>query len=315
MKNWDDRMTRRQLATCLAGVACGLGQGGVCRAQTGGRPLRLAISASHLAGVNLNDARASIHVWMQQATRNRSVRAELVPEVFLDSERMIRSIREGALDGFAITSWEYMKASSSVDPAYLLVPDYSVQGLRYLLIVHRTSPVQSLAQLRERQVLLLGTPDMCLSNAWLATHLAAQGLPAPERFFSSQEIRSKPTQVLLPVFFQRADAACVTDRGFATASELNPQLGKDLRTLAASPALVPGFFAFHRDCPPEERRLFQQALLTLGSDPASQQILALFQATTFRTKTAAFLEPTLEMLRQYERLGNQSLTPVGRGVR
>jgi ABC-type phosphate/phosphonate transport system substrate-binding protein len=196
-----------------------------------------------------------------------------------------------------------------------LVSDYAVQGQRYLLVVHRTSPVLSLAQLRDRQVLFLETPEMCLSNAWLATQLATQGLPAPERFFSRQETRSKLTQVLLPVFFQRADAACVTDRGLATAVELNPQLGRDLRTLAASPTLVTGFFAFHRNCPPEERRLFQQALLTLGSDTASQQILALFQASKFHVRTAAFAEPTLEMLRQYERLGNQSLTPAGRGVR
>jgi ABC-type phosphate/phosphonate transport system substrate-binding protein len=156
---------------------------------------------------------------------------------------------------------------------------------------------------------------MSLANAWLATLLASQGLPAPERFFSSQESRSKLTQVLLPVFFQRADAACVTDRGLATATELNPQLGRDLRTLVVSPALVPGFFGFHRACPPAVRQRFEQALKSMGSDSASQQFLALFQTTALFTKTAAHLEPTLEMLRQYEKLGNQSLTPAGRGVR
>jgi ABC-type phosphate/phosphonate transport system substrate-binding protein len=314
-RNSDDRMTRRQLAACLAGVAVGFGQAGPGRAQTGDRPFRLAISAAQLAGVNINDARASIHVWLQQAVRNLRIRVELVPEVFLDSERMIRAIREGALDGFTITTWEFLKASGLVDPGFLLLSDYIVQGLRYLVVVHRTSPVRSLAQLRDRHLLMFEHPDMCLSNAWLATLLASQGLPAPERLFSSQEARPRLTQVLLPVFFQRADAACVTNRGLATAIELNPQLGRDLRTLVASPALVTGCFAFHRACPPAERQRFQQALLDMGSDPASQQIMALFQATTFSTRTAAFLEPTLEMLRQYERLGNQGLTPAGRGVR
>jgi ABC-type phosphate/phosphonate transport system substrate-binding protein len=313
-RNLDDRITRRHLVACLAGGAGGLGQGGPCRAQTGESPFRLAISASQLAGVNFNDARASIHVWLQQAVRNLRIRVELVPEVFLDSERMIRAIREGTLDGFSITAWEFMKASSLIDPGFLMVSQYTAQGLHYLMVVHRTSPIRSLAQLRDRQVLTLEHPSMCLSSAWLATQLASQGLPAPERFFGSQEARPKLTQVLLPVFFQRADAACVTNRGLATAIELNPQLGRDLRTLVASPAVVAGFFAFHRACPPAERQRFQQALLEMGSDPASQQILALFQATTFSTRTVAFLEPTLAMLRQYERLGNRSLAPAGRGT-
>jgi hypothetical protein len=303
MQGAEVQITRRECLTLMTGVAAAVLSPGLCRGEKPGHILRVAISADTLAGANVNDARAAYKVWVREVTRQfPSTIAQMVPEIFLPSEELIRDVRQAMIECFGITALEYVKVADLIDPDYLLLQDYLSEGMEYVLLVHNSSPFKKLADLRGAQLVTHYHRDMVLSPAWLGTMLAANNLPQTDHFFASQKLTDNLNQVVLPVFFRRTDVACLARRNWETAVELNPQLGRDLRFLAVSPKLVPIAIAFRRGCSPEGRKILIDSILRVASVTAGQQIVALYQSHGFIVRPTSIMNSTIEMVRQFERI-------------
>jgi hypothetical protein len=265
--------------------------------------LRVAISADTLAGANVNDARAAYRVWISEVTRQfPSKVAQMVPEIFLPSDDMIRGVRQGAIECFGVTALEFAKVADLVDPDYLLLQDYLSEGMEYILLVHKNGAFKKLADLRGAQIVTHFHRDMVLAPAWLGTMLASSNLPQPEKFFASQKATDNLNQVVLPVFFHRADGACLARRNWETAVELNPQLGRDLYPIAVSPRVVPIAIAFRRGCSIDGRKLLIDSILKVATIAAGQQIITLYQSHGFIVRPTSVMNSTMELVHQYERV-------------
>jgi ABC-type phosphate/phosphonate transport system substrate-binding protein len=296
-------MTRRRFSTLLAGLAASVALARRGFGQSAPRPLRVAISVDTLAGANVNDARAAYRVWSQEVSNILGVRsAELVPDVFIPSEQIVRMIRQGTIDLFGITAWEYAQVVQFVDPSSILLEDSEADGLEYVLVVRNDSPFKELSDLRGGHLTTHHHRDMNLLPAWIGNLLAASNLPPMDVFFGDQVMRDSITQVVLPVFFRRMDAAGLERRHFDTAVELNPQLGKDLHALIVSPKVIPISLCFQKNCSPEGKKLLMNAIAKVESIPAGQQIVALYQSRKLVPRTASCMNSTLEMLHQYARV-------------
>jgi ABC-type phosphate/phosphonate transport system substrate-binding protein len=306
MDTLQKKLTRRQTLEFIFSASVATLAPRLCPAQTQGHVLRVAISTDTLAGANVNDARAAYKVWVNEVSRQFPMGvAQMVPEIFLPSDEMTRGIRQGTIECFGVTALEFVKVADLIDPGYLLLQDYLADGMEYVLLVHQKSPIKTVADLRGAQVLNHFHRDMVLAPAWLSTLLAASSLPQPEHYFGSQKQIDNLNQVVLPVFFRRADAACLARRNWETAVELNPQLGRDLRALAVSPRIVPIAIAFRRGCSAEGRKALIDAILKVSSIAAGQQIVALYQSHGFIVRPASVMNSTLEMIRHFERLSTQ----------
>jgi phosphonate transport system substrate-binding protein len=305
------RMTRRLFSGLLAGTAASLSWGRAGWSQGGSRIMHVAISAETLAGANVNDARAAYKVWSKQvASSLGNSTAELVPDVFIPTDQMVQMVRQGSVDMFGITAWEYAKLQDFVDPSTILLDESFVNGLEYVLLVHNAGPCKKLSDLRGRQLAVYHHRDMTLFPAWMGNLLAAENLPRMEAFFCQQIVRESLTQTVLPVFFRRMDAAVVIKSSFATAVELNPQLGRELRVLATSPPVIPIILCFRKNASPEGKRELIANINRTQSLPAGQQIEALYQFKRLVMLPSNCMNATMEMLRQYER--NMSRSPGAR---
>jgi ABC-type phosphate/phosphonate transport system substrate-binding protein len=274
------------------------------------RPLRLAISADTLAGANVSDARAAYLVWLREVARHYPVQtAVVVPDVFIPSDELIREVRQGSLDCYGFTAPELAKLLDLTEPSTLVLQDYLADGMQYVLLVHRNSAFKKLADLRGAHVVSHLHRDMVLAPAWLGTILASNGLAQAEHFFSRQTVSDKINQVVLPVFFRRVEAACLVRQSWETAVELNPQLGRDLVALAVSPKLIPIGFGFRRNTSPEMRKALVASILNISSYAAGQQIVALYQSRAFALRPLSVMNPTLDMLREFERVSVQGGAP------
>ncbi len=296
-------LTRRRAIQLMAGAAAATVKPGFSLPEKPDHVLRVAISTDTLAGANVNDARAAYKVWVNELTRHfQSNVAQMVPEIFLPSEDITRGIRQGTIECFGVTALELVKVADLLDSESLLLQDYLADGMEYVLLVHDKSPFRKVADLRGAQILTHYHRDMVLAPAWLGTMLAGLNLPQPERFFARQKLTDNLDQVVLPVFFHRADAACLARRNFETAVELNPQLGHDLRAIAVSPKIIPIAIAFRRGCSEEGRKVLIDSILKVSSITAGQQIISLYQSHGFIVRPTSVISSTLEMVRQFERL-------------
>lgn len=305
-------MTRRRWLALAAGLAAADWASRLCLAEGNRHILRIAVSTDTLAGANVNDARAAYKVWTNEVMRQDPISsAEMVPGIFLPSEEVIREIRQDAIQGFGITALEFLKVADLVDPDSVLLQDYLSDGLEYVLLAHNDGRIKRIADLKGAQVLVHLHRDMVLAAAWLGTLLAANNLPQPEHFFSGQKQVDNLNQVVLPVFFHRAEAACLTRRNWQTAQELNPQLGRDLGVLAISPKLIPNVIAFRRGCDPEARMALFAAISKMASLSAGQQIVALYQSHGFISRPTSVMNGTLQMLHDFQRASGQLGNPRG----
>lgn len=294
-------VTRRQFSALFAGLVASAFLPRLGFAANAARPLRVAVSMETLAGANVNDARVAYRVWSQEVTKNLGISwAELVPEVFLPSEQIVRMIKEGSVDMFGITAWEFLKVIDMLDST-LLIEDYLAQsgGMEYVLLVHNASPFKQIGDLRGRHLVIHHHRDMNLVPAWIGNLLAADKLPRMDLFFGEQTLRDSVTQVVLPVFFRRIDAACLARKHFETAVELNPQLGKDIRVLAISPKVIPIVLCFHKNCSRESKVRLIDVITRAESMPAGQQIIALYQSRVLVPRPASYMNVTLDMLHRY----------------
>lgn len=267
------------------------------------RRFRVGMSTDTLAGANVNDARAAYRVWSDEIAHDLDLnQTEMIPEIFVPSAQMIQMIRNGEIDCFAISAWEYAKVIDLIDPTEMAVENYAANGMEYILLVHAAGSYQSLADLRGAKIVLHHHRDTLLVEPWLNLLLTTSHLATGKKFFDAIERRDNLTDVVVPLFFRRTAAVALTRRSFNIAAELNPQLSRDLKVLAVSPRIIPDGFFFRRGSDPQDQRRFRTAMDHFAALPAGKQCLALYQSTGFVPRPCSVMKETLDLLHQIEHI-------------
>jgi ABC-type phosphate/phosphonate transport system substrate-binding protein len=242
-------------------------------------------------------------VWIKTIAEHRQVRTDPHPYIFDSVESFGEALKQGRIDVVSAPSDEFvvLEKITPMSGYYSTVVNGSFTE-NYVLLVRNDGPFRSLLDLRASRLVLLTHPSASLAAIWLDTELLSGGLPVAERFFADIVTTPKLNKAILPVFFGRADACLVTERGFDVAGELNPQVRKALHTLAISPALVPGLGAPRASLDPNAANQFRDAAIHLAETPAGKHLLNLFQCDRFVDISEADFAHTRAFLDRYDRL-------------
>ena len=267
-----------------------------------GAPLRLAISETLVADVNLNDARAAMVIWLKRLMADLNLVIEFNPRVFDTTEEILRRARGGQLDAVALNVVEYRQIADVLDTSQIMGEIGAAGMERYLLLAKRNSGIQHLGDLRGRRLSKWKAPKMCVADAWLTTILDEGRFGQSEQFFGPVATDAKVSRVVLPVFFGLADACLTTKRGFDMMCELNPQVAKELNAIASSPAMVLCFYAFRRNYHGVSRDSFSRVCSSLRSNAAGRQLETLFQFGELTVRDASCLTSALGILDAAERV-------------
>ena len=104
---------------------------------------------------------------------------------------------------------------------------------------------------------------------------------------------------LWPVFFQQTDVCLVTRAGFKIMTELNPQLGRQLRMIATSIPLIPAGFYFRNGCASDLQNQMGAQLCRLHTTLAGGQFLTIFQTERIVEAPFTCLTPSLALLTKH----------------
>ncbi len=271
-------------------------------AADAGAPIRVAVSESLMADVNMNDARAAMLVWIKRMMVDLNVALEFNPKVFDTTGEILRRARSGQVDAVALNVVEYRQIADVLDPSQIITEAGAAGPEHYVLVAKRNSGLQQLGHLRGCRLCTLKAPKMCAAPAWLTTILDEGHLGPSEQFFGPVITDTKVSRVVLPVFFGQADACLTTKRGFETMCELNPQVAKDLTMLASSSAMVVDFYIFHKNYHSPNRERFLKALTGLRTSAAGRQLATLFQFDEMAVRDGSCLANALRVLDAAERV-------------
>ena len=301
------RSRRQALATIFAGALL------IPRTLSGAdpdAPIRLAISDSLVADVNLNDARAAMLIWIKRISRELNVVIDYDARVFNTTKEIFDRVRGGVLDAVAVNAVEYWQIADLMDPKQIVVQAGAAGLVQYAILARKSAGIAQLVDLRGRRLTVLKAPGMCVADAWLTTILSDGNLGPVGPFFGSVTSDTRPFQVVLPVFFGKADACVTTTQAFETICELNPQVAKDLVVVARSPAMVVNLYAFRRNFPVVRRERLINALSSLSSNQAGRQLAMLFHFEELVARDGGCMADSLALIERAERLRRQSAAKV-----
>ena len=247
--------SRRRVLALMLG-ACRWLPGTVSVASVGASPaasaepvnpaaIRMAISESLVSGVNLNDARAAMLIWIRQMEADLRLPLELNPNVFEPTAEIVRRARGGLFDAVALNIVEYRQIADVLDSSQIINETGGAE--EYMLLVKRGSGIEKPADLRGRRLLMLTGPKMCVRIPLALDHSGC-GASRPDR--SVLRLRGGGCQGRAGRFagiFRAGRCLPITSkRSFDVMCELNPQVAKGLTAIAVSAPMVLTFYTFHK---------------------------------------------------------------------
>lgn len=295
MKNLTTRFT--EFATLPKVMLCFALLWGITSAAFGQdnvQQFSMGFSRSLFSNVNDNDAKAFIKAWAQTVARERNIDADPSAQLFDRADDMTAAMNNGSVDALGITFEEFTILSSEVETDHWFLIQVSDELYEeYILLVQDIADTDGLDALRGRKLLFHDSARTSLAMYWLESMMKQQNLPGEvAEYFSTIKHVKKISGVVLPVFFGQVDACLVTQSGFNTIVELNPQIGRKLRTVAKSRPLIPALLCFRKDFNSPQKGPILEAFRELHASSAGQQILTIFQAEALLEVDAKALEKT-----------------------
>ncbi len=248
--------------------------------------------------VNLKDAKLALEMLTKEMVERLSPNIIPITHIYANSEELLKDFRKRKLDMVVLSALDYLqnKNTIKISPALIRITNGSL-GYQLDILVHRRSAIQSIQQLKNRELVIPQNYEMGrIIKLWLKS-ITSSGKngryhPIPIRI----RYVNKPSAAIFAVFFNQTDACLVTHNSFKLAMELNPQLGKDLVVLKHSPVFMSTFFAFRKDVPQDIKNLIIAKALKMQQDPTGRQILKLFQTDYLIPCKPQYFETTRELI-------------------
>lgn len=262
--------------------------------------VRFAFSRSMFRDINENDAKAAMKVYAKTIGDENGIDTSGGP-IYLDGTNAIaEAVRLKQVDMISLTSEEYLALENQgLSGPFMISKVNQTFTEEYVLLVRADSPIRKVEDLPGHSLIISDDLRSSLTSIWLEVLCREHGLGPANRVFSKMTASSKVTQVVLPVFFGKADACVTTRNGWEVMGELNPQVSKQLRLIAASAPLVPGMSCFRRDLSEALKQRLIQAAEGSSDKPAFKQLMALFKTEALVRQPASVLTSTRQLLSSY----------------
>lgn len=266
----------------------------------GTQPLRLGFSTHLFSGLNETDVQAALRTLTAIISREKNIPADPNPFITQTMGEAEEVLSTRSVDAFGMTMTEFwlLRKKASFDRFLFTISQESAQD-SYLLLVRQNSANKSLKDLQGKKINIQAGVRTYLAFPWLDLELHKLDLPDIHHFFGSIAEPIKSTKAALPVFFSQADACLITQRSYEILTEMNPQIGRELRTIAHSPAYVSVVIAFRSDLSAAMKETVIYECLRLHTNNYGQQGLMLIQTQQLVEHPLAFTAASLSLIDEY----------------
>lgn len=252
--------------------------------------------------VNKNDAKAVIKVWSETLAAEQGVKGGSITKIVRTVPELIGEMQAGTIDavGMTVIEYEQLLNSVAIDPLYL----NSIGGNfteQFVLLAHKDSSIHELRDLRDKTLIINSTPRTCIIKQWFDLQLIKTDLPTSDRLTKHIINKQKPSETILPVFFHQADACLTSKYSFDLMSELNPQVGKQLKIVALSDPYITTMFALRKDFTSPDKEIILKTLDHFETAGGGKQILLIFQSDGLEKKPQSMVDSTLDLIRRHRR--------------
>ncbi|MCB0742424.1 MAG: PhnD/SsuA/transferrin family substrate-binding protein [Ignavibacteriales bacterium] len=264
--------------------------------------VEVGFSINLFSQVDIRDATVAIQMWGNEFTGSLGINYTLNTKIYDNNEDIITALKQNKLDLISLLSTDYFEISkkAEVEPCFINTTNGKV-GNSFLLLVRKDKGIKSLADLKNKRINIPVDSYGNIIEMWLETTLNEKEQKL-STFFSEIKTVEKPSQALLPVFFNQIDACVVTEPSFNTMLELNPQLKKELIIIEKSPEFINGIFCLNKSVNENIKNITLDAAQKLTQSISGRQILSLFKSEELLKYKVEYIKSTKELYEKYKKI-------------
>ena len=276
--------------------------------------IKVGFIRSSFLNVNQADAESAFQVLGKTVGNQRGYRAATETRIFETTTEIEAGVKTGTVNLAIVDAWKFVSMDSAgyMTP-YFVTSEEGQAAKKYLLLTRRNGGLNTLAQLRGRNIIELEVANSNVGRAWLDTLLLENHFGVQTDFFGAVTFASKPSLTVLPVFFGKFDACLVDQLSFELMGELNPQVRQAFQVVATSEPYVENVVCLSISGWPSEkgRQDMIEVLADLHKDPPGQQILTLFRIGPLVPFQNGQLDSVRQLRSHYEQLLKNRQPPAG----
>jgi ABC-type phosphate/phosphonate transport system substrate-binding protein len=261
--------------------------------------LVVAFSPRSMIDVDVKDAMSAFRIYVEEIAKQVGQSASIVS--YETVEGVMKEVEDGQVDMVSMFPVDYLRLKNKqhLDLAFGMARGGKLTT-KYLLLVHTNKGYSKINDLKGKKTALAKGDQT--GALYLNTMLLKQHLGDAKGFFSHVEEKGKASQAVLAVFFGQSDSCLVAESSYQTMVEMNPQLGKDLKTIASSQELLDNMAVFRKGLNDEIKRKSLEVAARLKTYPRGKQILMLFKVEDLSPLREADLTGLRELMNEYDKL-------------
>lgn len=200
----------------------------------------IGITAQGAVGSSVAELEIGLNFQFEKVTKDKGYSVKI--KFFPNEESVLSLLQKGQLDGYFGTSSFFFKHQQYFNSDSLFAPIFN-NGIKqsYLLLVRNESEIDSVAMLKKTKLSYSETDEVGL--LYLKQLLKKEGMGELHNAFNEVLRKRNPNLAVSALFFKQVDAVLMLENDFMVASELNPQIKKQLKIIKRSPEYITHIFA------------------------------------------------------------------------
>ncbi len=264
--------------------------------------VRIGFSPAIFGSIDKKDAEAVINLYIQEFGKTLNVKTAAT--LYSDVESIVSDLSAKRLDMVSSSVLDYYRISSQVETELAYTNTYKGRkAKRSILLVNTQSGIDGLDDLKGKRLMMC--PADTIGYIFINTLLLRNNNLPADQYFSSIRNISKPSKMILDLFFKKSDACLVDNWTFGTMSELNPQIKKQLKMITESPEIVTSVTFFRKAFGENIKRDIKEIASATGKSTYGQQLLMIFKSDDIAKLEASDLDSFKRLYEEYEKLTKQ----------
>ena len=261
-----------------------------------------AFQTTILMETEMKDAKTAIDYWIKTLAESGGFNIQGL--IYNNVDSLIADAKKGKIDLINVAPQHYLKLTRAVETSLAYVPIMGGKKTRkYLLLVRSDSPFSDIKDLYGKKLAILEGTDVAL--IYLNTLLLKGGNKEVNDFFSGVIEKKKFSQAILSVFFGQVDACLVADFSLNAVTEMNPQVGRSLKTIASSPEYVHLIACFRKVFNEDLKKRTLERVCNFQNSVEGRQVLILFGIEGLVPALDSDYATTKFLMDEYEQLRNK----------
>ncbi|MCG8028590.1 MAG: phosphate/phosphite/phosphonate ABC transporter substrate-binding protein [Candidatus Thiodiazotropha taylori] len=252
-----------------------------------------------LFDANATDTTIATDMIIREVFGVLGMKSEII--VYDDKNKLKSDLANNRIDAIFINTIDFLEMQNLIDMHRLYSLVYGERAEQtVLLLVRESDSIDSISGLHGKEISI--PAGHFLGRTYLDVLLMESDYPTIDQYFTTVHETIDTNSAIVDLFFNKTDAALVSDIAFELASELNPRVRTNLKPLAESQAMIPQIIGLNKNISEKNKARIDGIMSKTHENKRIKHLLSLFRANKFIKLNQSEIRSTQQLIDRYNQL-------------